>query len=173
MKKEKGITLIILIIVIIILIILAGITIGALSGDNGIVKKVVESKEKNEIANEKEIVEKSATNAMGNNKYGNIEENELKKQLDMETGEGKTTVINEEKEYEIIFNETNRYYTIDSDGNISEPQEIVKDNNPGDITKGIDGEDLDGSEEHPYEIWCIEDLVVLSNKGRGYVFRKW
>ena len=167
MKKEKGITLIILIIVIIILIILAGITIGALSGDNGIVKKVVESKEKNEIANEKEIVEKSATNAMGNNKYGNIEENELKKQLDMETGEGKTTVINEEKEYEIIFNETNRYYTIDSDGNISEPQEIVKDNNPGDITKGIDGEDLDGSEEHPYEIWCIEDLVVLSNITNG------
>ena len=50
-KKEKGITLIALVITIIVLLILAGVTISALSGDNGILTRAKEAKEKTEKEN--------------------------------------------------------------------------------------------------------------------------
>ena len=43
-QKNKGITLIALVITIIVLLILAGVTIAALSGDNGILTKAKEAK---------------------------------------------------------------------------------------------------------------------------------
>ena len=56
---------------------------------------------------------------------------------------------------------------VDKDGNVEGEYPVNKDKNPGDITIGENGEELDGSEEKPYEISCIEDLVVLSNISRG------
>ena len=53
-KKETGITLIALVITIIVLLILAGVTIAALSGDNGILTKAKEAKEKTNQANKDE-----------------------------------------------------------------------------------------------------------------------
>ena len=166
-KNDKGITLLVLVITIIVLLILAGITISAITGDNGIIGNAGKAKEEAEIANEKEIVEKATVQAMGNNKYGNIEEQELQEQLDKETGEGKTEATDIGDEFEVVFNESNRYYMVDKDGNVGEAQDIIEDKNPGDITTGKDGETLDGSEEHPYEIWCIEDLVTFSNIVNG------
>ena len=88
-ENQKGITLLALVITIIVLLILAGITISAITGDNGIIGNAGRVKEETEIANEKEIIEKATVQAMGNNKYGNIEEDELQEQLNKETGEGK------------------------------------------------------------------------------------
>ena len=170
-KQETGITLLALAITIIILLILAGITINAITGDNGIIGNAGQAKEETEIANEKEIVEKATVQAMGNNKYGNIEEDELQEQLNKETGEGKTDATEIGEEFEVVFNESNRYYIVDKDGNIGEAQKIIKDKNPGDITVGKDGETLDGTKEKPYEIWCIEDLCAFSksvNEGEDY-----
>ena len=167
LKKNRGITLLVLIITIIILLILAGITISAITGDNGIIKNAGQAKEETEIANEKEIIEKATVQAMGNNKYGNIEESELQSELDKETGEGKTEATDMGDEFEVVFIDSKRYYSVDKDGNVGEAQDIIKDKNPGDITVGKDGETLDGSEEHPYEIWCIEDLVAFSNMVNG------
>ena len=122
MKKENetGITLLALVITIIVLLILAGITISAITGDNGIIGNAGRAKEETEIANEKEIVEKATVQAMGNNKYGNIEESELQKQLNRETGEGKTEATDIGDEFEVVFNESNRYYMVDKDGNVGE-----------------------------------------------------
>ena len=53
-EKNKGITLIALVITIIILLILAGVTISMLTGENGILKRAREAKEKMEIATEEE-----------------------------------------------------------------------------------------------------------------------
>ena len=170
-KSQNGITLLVLVITIIILLILAGITISAITGENGIIGNAGKAKEEAEIANEKEILEKATVQAMGNNKYGNIEEGELQEQLDKETGEGKTEATDIGNEFEVVFKESNRYYTIDKDGNVGEAQDVIEDGNPGDITVGRDGETLDGSEEHPYEIWCIEDLVAFSksvSEGKDY-----
>ena len=55
MKKNKGITLIALVITIIVLLILAGVTIASLSGDNGIIKRAVEGKDRTKIAEIEEM----------------------------------------------------------------------------------------------------------------------
>ena len=60
LKENKGITTIALVITIIILLILAGITILTLTGENGIIKKAIISREKTYEAQEDEK-EKIAT----------------------------------------------------------------------------------------------------------------
>ena len=59
-KNTRGITLIALVITIVVLLILAGITIAALSGDNGILTRAKEAKEKTEQAQQEE--EKTLSN---------------------------------------------------------------------------------------------------------------
>ena len=59
-KENKGITLIVLVITIIVLLILAGVAIAALSGDNGILTRAKEAKEKTEQAQKEE--EKTLSN---------------------------------------------------------------------------------------------------------------
>ena len=170
-QGQKGITLLVLVVTIIVLLILAGITIGALTGENGIIKNTKESKEQTEIANEKEILEKATVEAMGKNKYGNIEESELQNALNNETGDGKTEAVDVGEEFEVLFKESNRYYTVDKDGNVGEMQEYVEDKYPGDITVGKDGEKLDGqSKETAYQIWCIEDLIEWSQNWSKYSY---
>ena len=106
---------------------------------------------------------------MGNNKRGNIVEDELQEQLDKITGNGKTETDDVGEEFEVAFTESKRYYIVDKDGTVTGPQEIVEDKSPGDITKDKNGDDIE--EGKPYEIWCIEDLVAFSNmvNGRGIV----
>ena len=53
-KNARWITLIALVITIIVLLILSGVTIAALSGDNGFIKRAVEAKEKTNQANKDE-----------------------------------------------------------------------------------------------------------------------
>lgn len=150
------------------MLILAGITISAITSDNGIIQNAGKAKEETEIANEKEILEKATVQAMGNNKYGNIEKDELQSALDKETGEGKTKATDIGEEFEIAFIDTKRYYTIDKEGKIIEVGEIVEDKSPGDITKDENGNTLKGDENAPYEIWCIEDLIEWSKNYEIY-----
>ena len=62
-KKNKGITLIALVVTIIVLLILAGVTIVALSGDNGILTRAQEAKEKTEEAAKREEAELADLNS--------------------------------------------------------------------------------------------------------------
>ncbi len=164
--KEKGITLIALIVTIIILIILAGITIGVLTGDDGLIGNVNNAKEQTEIANEKEIVDRATINAMGNNPRGNIVEDELQDELDRITNVGDTEVEDNGEEFEVVFVNTNRYYIVNIDGDIIEEGKIVVDKSPGDITKDENGDDIEDGK--PYEIWCIEDLIEFSKNYQKY-----
>ena len=59
-KNTRGITLIALVITIVVLLILVGVTIAALSGDNGILTRAKEAKEKTELAQKEE--EKTLSN---------------------------------------------------------------------------------------------------------------
>ena len=117
-EKQKGITLLALVITIIVLLILAGVTISAITGDNGIIENAGQAKEETEIANEREVVEKATVQAMGNNKYGNIEESELQSELDKETDEGKTKTTDEGEVIKVLFVESKRNYVVDKDGNV-------------------------------------------------------
>ena len=107
MKREKGITLIALVVTIIVLIILASISIGTLTGKNGIIGQSKDAKEQTEIAEEKEVVSLAATKAAGVDRYGNVTKDNLEKELDELAGEGKTTVISRRRK-----NNSNRKWTI-------------------------------------------------------------
>ena len=56
MKEQKGITLVALVITIIVLLILAGVSIAALSGQNGILTNASEAKQQDAIGAAKDIV---------------------------------------------------------------------------------------------------------------------
>ena len=58
--KEKGITLIALVITIIVLLILAGVTIGMITEENGIIRQAKEAKEQTEIASIEEAIDLAA-----------------------------------------------------------------------------------------------------------------
>ena len=162
-KQERGITLIALITTIIVLLILAGISIGAITGSNGIIGQAQSAKEETEIAKEKEIIDISTVEAMGKNNRGNLEEEEFQNVIDKHTNE-KADVTDIGEEFEVFFEESNRYYIVDKDGNILSYDNVVIDNSPGDITKDENGKELAGTEDEPYEIWCIEDLCDFSNR---------
>ena len=92
--------------------------------------------------------------------------------MDIEAGNEKTEVTDIGDEFEVWFKETNRVYTVSDNGDLEEVKDVAFDKNPGDITKDKNGNNLDGTEEKPYEIWCIEDLVALSNmvNGNGKIY---
>ena len=121
-----------------------------------------EAKESAEIGEEKEIVEHSTVQTMGKDKFGIITQSGLQDALDINAGEEKAKALPDGENFVIQFIESNRYYKVDGNGKIEGPIKVVVDKNPGDITVGINGEELKGTEASPYEIWCIEDLVAFS-----------
>ena len=119
-KKEQGITLIALVTTIVVLLILASITIGAVSGEGGLIGNANEAKEKTEIANEKEVVDRAVVQAMGKNKRGNLVRSELQDELDKITGEGETEVTIDEVDYGyfVKFLDSGRIYKVSRDGEV-------------------------------------------------------
>ena len=119
--KNKGITLISLVITIIVLLILAGVTISSLNGDNGIIKKAGEAKEKVEIETEKEILGTTYIEASKRFKKGKIEKTIFETKLENNKGNKNTNVIENGETIVVKFTDTNRYYEIDNKGNIEGP----------------------------------------------------
>ena len=164
MKKEKGITLIALAITIVVLLILAGVTISGITGENGIIGNAKEAKKQSEIGAEKEIIDVSVVQAIGDNKRGNLEKIEYENRLKKNSKKELTNVF-EDGEFLITeFVNKNRFYQVDKEGNVEGPIEKIEDEFVGDITKGGS---CDGTPEKPYEINCIEDLVVFSIMSNG------
>ena len=78
-KKNSGITLIALVVTIVILLILAGISIGALTGDNGIIDQAHTAKEDTEIASWEEQIDLAIIDA--ENKHRNPTIDDIKEEL--------------------------------------------------------------------------------------------
>ena len=102
------------------MLILASITIGAVSGEGGLIGNANEAKEKTEIANEKEVVDRAVVQAMGKNKRGNLVRSELQDELDKITGEGETEVTIDEVDYGyfVKFLDSGRIYKVSRDGEV-------------------------------------------------------
>ena len=64
MRTQKGITLVALVITIIVLLILAGVTIAALGGSNGILTNATAAKQADEIGNAKDQINLAANDAI-------------------------------------------------------------------------------------------------------------
>lgn len=114
-KNVNGITLIALVVTIIILLILAGISIGMLSGDNGILGRAGNAKTQTDIAEEKEIIDLAVLHAAGKSKYGDIDETYFKNELE----KNNATAIKKGSKYKVTFS-SGRQYTVDQDGNVKE-----------------------------------------------------
>ncbi len=163
-KEEKGITLIALAVTIIVMLILAGITITTLISEGGIINQAKKTRESSEIGKEKEQI-KLAFQAQNIERfqYGiEITEENFKAALENVVGVDKNEVLDAGDEFEVKFLESERYYIVNKEDGTVELEIVENDEYAGDITKDIEGNILDGSEEHPYEINCIEDLVAFS-----------
>ena len=80
--NERGITMIALVVTIVILLILSRISIGVLTGENGLIKQSQNAKTQTETAEEKEVLDTATVKAMGKDRYGNIEKIYLEKELE-------------------------------------------------------------------------------------------
>ena len=110
-KKQREITLMSLVITVIALLILSIITINALSGDNGILKRATEAKENTQISQEKEIVRLAVVNVAKDNKRMN--QSNLQSEMDKQYKEGKTIVRdNGDSKFSVIFVDSNREYDV-------------------------------------------------------------
>ena len=89
-KKQKGITLIALVITVIVLIILAAVTINALSGDNGILKRATEAKQKTRRADALEKIRLAVMTATANG-VGEANPDDVKAELEKAGATVKTT----------------------------------------------------------------------------------
>ena len=134
-KKQEGITLIALVITIIVLLILASVTIGVISGDNGILKNAGKAKEDTEISEEKEIIEISVVQAMGNNSKGNLVKEEVEELINKQ----KAAKVSESgANFLVNILSSDRIYIIDSQGNVRKVEWWENSNEDGNkyITNG-------------------------------------
>ena len=133
-KETKAITLIALVITIIVLLILAGVTISALSGDNGILTRASDAKTSTEIGEEKEKVELSAVGALAENNGEEITENNLEKELTSYIGERDVAyTLTGTGPFTVTYTDSSRSYIVDTFGNVKENDiTIVEPENPDD-----------------------------------------
>ena len=162
MKKQKntGITLIALVVTVIVLLILAGISASMLSGNNGIINKAGSAKEQTESAKEKEAIGTAALQAANKGKFGDITQENLQQQINNEFGEEKNAKVYDEEENFLVLVE-NRLYKVDKDGNV-ELSESNFEFPKKEFLAQLSNNELGTSEDKPYEIRCIEDLLDFS-----------
>lgn len=119
LRDNKGITLIILVVTIIILMILAGISIVALTDDEGIMKQAEHAKGKAETSNEREILEMAVINAVGKSKFGEVEEALLKNEIEKLTKAENVSVSTVGENVVVEFGKSQNRYSITKDGEIT------------------------------------------------------
>ena len=123
-KNNSGITLIALVITIIVLLILAGVSIAMLTGQNGILTQAQNASEQTEVGAEKEAISLAYIGATAN-KEGNgaVTDTDMDDQFGLNgtnaDAEGTSPII-------VTFDESNRQYIIDENGNIAGPYEKLE-----------------------------------------------
>lgn len=154
-KSQKGITIIALIITVIVLLIIAGITIGSLTANNGIIRKATKAKLDAETLEEKEEIDNAIIKTIGNNKKGDLILEELQNNL-----EDGTRIIPDEDTL-LIIPESGKVFTVDKEGEIINVENEFK--TPEKILNTeLEDSSYGSNEQKPYEINCIEDLLDFS-----------
>ena len=173
MEKNRGITLVVLIVTIVVMLILLSVgTKVALDGKlfGSAQKAVGDTNNKigeqeyrvNGLMGELDDVQDSQSR---NSEYRKIKDivnklgdsitkDKLKDELDKAFGEGKTEVIETDEGYTILVKETEHEFEVDKDGNVTANDNLK-----------LAGGDMpgEGTEENPFKIYCIEDLILFSN----------
>ena len=115
--KNNGITLIALVITVIVLLILAGVTIATLTGENGILTRASDAAERTEIGAEKEGISVAYVGVLARkNGETNINADDMNEEF------SKNNTNAEAKDgIKVYFPDSQRWYKIDSKGNITGP----------------------------------------------------
>ena len=177
-KSRKGITLIALVITIIVLLILAGISISMLAGDNSILNRAGQAREKNGTTGTKEQIQIAIMSALSNGN-GQIKDDDLRTEIKKNISGVTDNDItgNERNGWQV--KKDNKAFAISNTGNVNEAfWEEVKNIN-GDITeiRRIDGKvtginigdsigynALDGLSQNDY---TITSLGTVTGMGEG------
>ena len=131
-SKNKGITLIALVITIIVLLILAAVSIATLTGENGILTRANDAKEQTEIAEEKEAINLAYSGAVAEKRgTGDVTASDLNREFGTN---GTNATASGSNPITVKFNDSQRVYTIDNNGNI----EISDGNEDNDGTTLVD-----------------------------------
>ena len=158
LNGNRGITIISLIVTIVVLIILAGISIGMLTEENGLINQANNTKEQVEMENEMEAVNLAVTRAMRKDRYGNLSKEYLDKELS-KIIEEEQYIANEATKGVLITFESGRKYIAGSDGNVK----IVEERTGLNVGDYIDFQPTQGTEEEPLEY--DKDKLVTSITG--------
>ena len=168
-KMEKGITILALVITIIVLLILAGITINAITGDNGLIGNAGTAKEEAEIANEKEILEEATVSSMGKDKYGNLKQETLQEEL----SDNDVEVTQSGNNFICKF-PSEREYIVDQDGDITEKKgflasEISAENYGNYVMNYSDIDVADGGESQKSD-WQIYYAGKVADEAEEHIY---
>ena len=149
-KETRGITLIALVITIIVLLILAAVSIATLTGQNGILTRAQDAKTQTGVAEEKEAINLAYSGAVAEKRgTGDITASDLNREFGT-NGTNATAEDGTDGEITVTFDPpSNRVYTIDADGNITE--EGTNENPGGGQTGGVQpGEIVETTEKENY-----------------------
>ena len=127
--KSKVKTLIALVITIIILLILAGVTIATLTGDNGVLTKASEAKQKTEEAQEEENLKLAVTSSqMKKVNTLDITKENLENAIKEQFGNNKDFLVtdNGDGSFLVNMNDTKRMYYVDSAGEVIAEENMLK-----------------------------------------------
>ena len=158
MQKKKGISLVVLIVTVLVMIILAGVVIIGLNNGE-IINMTNEVGVTAQTKNEKIVLENIISISLKRNIFGSLTAQELQNSIDelslnmTAMDNGKTIVVR--------FDDVDKYYEIKPNGKILGTIEIVKDSIPG----AFDGS---GTQDDPFVIMSIEDLVYFSQNAKKY-----
>ena len=119
-RTDRGITIIALVVVIIVLLILAGVSINAVSGDNGLIKRAGDAKDATHSAQERELLQEAIVRAMEKSQEGDVEKQYLDEELNINPGSEKYRSIDRDSGdgIEVTFTDTNRKYIVNKDGRV-------------------------------------------------------
>ena len=122
-KSIRGMTLIALVVTIVVLLILAAVSIGMLTGENGIITQAQKSKEETIIGEEREKVELAAIAAAAKDKMIEIKKENLVEELNTNIGEEKYT-LEGEGPFLVTYNDSGRSYDVDTNGKVTSGDSI-------------------------------------------------
>ena len=114
--RNKGVTLIALVVTIVVLLILAGVTIATLTGENGIIQRAVEAREKTEVATLEEKIKLITAESIINEYAGDSEEKTAQEIQNELNGQGENVLVVQWDKYIIYDLDKNKEYRVMSDG---------------------------------------------------------
>ena len=163
---KKGITLIFLVVTIIVLLILTGVTITTLTGDNGILTRATEAKNKTEEAQEKESLELAVTSSQMEdvNTLG-IDKENLENAIKQQFGNNKDFSItdNGDGSFLVSMNDTQRMYYVDETGKIIDQSKMLK-ISTADELKAFRDDVNNGNTYNGWYVYLTNDITLDINE---------